>query len=35
VGNDWFLLANDFASYLAAQDEVDRVYKDQGEWLRR
>jgi hypothetical protein len=35
VGNDWFLLANDFAGYLAAQEEVDAVYKDQSEWLRR
>lgn len=25
VGNDWFLVANDFASYLDAQEEVDRV----------
>ena len=23
--NDWFLLANDFASYMDAQAEVDRV----------
>ena len=35
VGNDWFLLANDFADYLKAQEEVDRVYKDQSEWNRR
>ena len=35
VGNDWFLVANDFASYLKAQEEVDRVYKDQDEWTRR
>lgn len=25
VGNDWFLVANDFASYLDAQAEVDKV----------
>jgi starch phosphorylase len=25
VGNDWFLVANDFASYLDAQVEVDKV----------
>jgi starch phosphorylase len=25
VGNDWFLVANDFASYLEAQEEVDKV----------
>jgi hypothetical protein len=35
VGNDWFLLANDFADYLRAQEEVDACYKDQAEWLRR
>lgn len=35
VGNDWFLVANDFASYLDAQAEVDRVYADQVEWTRR
>jgi glucan phosphorylase len=35
VGNDWFLLANDFASYLKAQEEVDKVYADQKEWTRR
>jgi starch phosphorylase len=35
VGNDWFLVANDFASYLDAQEEVDKVYKDQEEWTRR
>ena len=27
--NDYFLLANDFATYMKAQDEVDRVYRDQ------
>jgi starch phosphorylase len=35
VGNDWFLVANDFADYLKAQEEVDRVYKDKEEWTRR
>ena len=27
--NDYFLLANDFATYMKAQDEVDRIYRDQ------
>lgn len=35
MGNDWFLLANDFASYLDAQEEVDKLWKDQTEWTRR
>jgi glycogen phosphorylase len=34
-GNDWFLLANDFASYMQAQDAIDALYKDQEEWTRR
>jgi starch phosphorylase len=34
-GNDWFLVANDFASYMDAQDEVDALYKDQDAWLQR
>ena len=35
IGNDWFLLANDFASYLDAQEEVDAVWNDQKEWIKR
>eukprot|EP00210_Caulerpa_lentillifera_P007275 g6957.t1 len=35
IGNDWFLLANDFASYLEAQEEVDNVWRDQDEWIKR
>lgn len=35
MGNDWFLLANDFEDYMRAQEEVDKIYKDQDEWTRR
>jgi len=33
VGNDWFLVANDFAGYLDAQAKVDAAYADQDEWV--
>uniref|UniRef100_A0A7S1SM83 Alpha-1,4 glucan phosphorylase n=1 Tax=Tetraselmis chuii TaxID=63592 RepID=A0A7S1SM83_9CHLO len=35
IGNDWFLVAPDFASYLDAQAEADKIYKDQDEWTKR
>jgi hypothetical protein len=28
VGNDWFLVANDFASYLQSQEDVDKVGRE-------
>ena len=34
-GNDWFLVANDFADYLRAQEEADACYRDADEWTRR
>jgi glycogen phosphorylase len=34
-GNDWYLTAHDFPSYVKAQEEVDRVYRNQVEWARR
>ncbi len=33
--NDWFLVANDFATYMDAQDEADALYADQEEWTKR
>ena len=33
-GDNYLLLA-DYASYIAMQDEVGRVYQDQAEWTRR
>ena len=32
---DHYLLGYDFPSYVAAQEEADRVWKDQYEWTRR
>jgi starch phosphorylase len=34
-GNDWFLVANDFAGYMEQQEEVDKLYKDVEEWTKR
>lgn len=34
-GNDWFLVANDFASYRVAQAEADACYRDADEWTKR
>ena len=34
-GNDWFLVANDFAAYLDAQAAADACYADADEWTRR
>ena len=33
-GNDWFLVANDFATYMKAQDEVDAVSQGVGLLLK-
>lgn len=35
VGGDHYLLLADYAAYVACQEEVDRVYRDRDEWLRR
>ena len=33
--NDHYLLLADYVSYMAAQDRVDALYRDQEEWSRR
>jgi len=32
--NDYYLLANDFPSYLEAQEAVDKTYRDKAAWTR-
>ena len=34
TGGDYYLLANDFPSYLAAQERVDAAYRDRKTWDR-
>lgn len=34
MGGDYYLVANDLPSYLDAQDEVDKSYKDQARWTK-
>lgn len=33
-GSDYYLLANDFQSYIKAQAKVDETYKDKAKWTR-
>jgi hypothetical protein len=33
-GSDYYLVANDFESYLATQEKVDKLYQDQTAWTR-
>eukprot|EP00741_Cyanophora_paradoxa_P017388 tig00020964_g16797.t1 len=33
--NDNYIVAADFASYMDAQDEIDKTYKNKAEWYRR
>ncbi|KAI8467019.1 MAG: carbohydrate phosphorylase-domain-containing protein [Monoraphidium minutum] len=35
TGGDYYLLANDFPSYLDAQERVDKDYKDTATWNRK
>lgn len=34
-GKDYYLISDDFSSYLTAQEMVEEVYKDQEEWAKR
>jgi starch phosphorylase len=34
-GNDYYLIGHDFESYLEAHDQIDSVWKNRGEWIRR
>ncbi len=35
VGGDYYLLSADYASYVATQERVDRLYLDPDQWTRR
>ena len=35
LGNDQYLLLADYADYVRAQQEVERIYRDPEEWTRR
>ncbi|KAF9916281.1 Non-essential glycogen phosphorylase [Lobosporangium transversale] len=35
VGKDFYLISADFASYIAANQQVDAAYKDQEEWAKK
>jgi len=34
-GNDYYLVANDFDSYVAAQESADAAYRQPALWARR
>ena len=34
-GGDYFMLLADYASYVACQDQVDELFQNQEEWLRK
>lgn len=33
--NDWFLVGTDFTDYVAAQERVDELYRNQNEWAKK
>jgi starch phosphorylase len=35
TGGDYYLVSDDFSSYLATQDLVDEAYKDKDEWATK
>ena len=34
TGSDYYLVANDFPSYVEAQEKVDATYRDEAKWTR-
>ena len=34
TGPDYYLVANDFPSYVEAQEKVDATYRDEAKWTR-
>ncbi len=34
-GGDYYLVSDDFSSYIATQDLIDEAYKDKDEWASK
>ncbi|CAJ0851033.1 18174_t:CDS:10 [Entrophospora sp. SA101] len=35
IGKDYYLISDDFGSYLRSQQMIDEAYKDQDEWIKK
>ncbi|CAG8551097.1 9704_t:CDS:10, partial [Cetraspora pellucida] len=35
IGKDYYLISDDFGSYLSAQNLVDEAYKDRDDWIKK